>query len=109
MDAYSLGQLLRQARDDRELTLEDAKTKTRIAVPILESFEGGMFQIADLSQVQLRGMLANYATYLGLDPDTILTYYTDSQALANRRRRGRQPSASAANSRRSSTEARRTT
>lgn len=87
MDAYSLGQLLRQTRDDRELTLEDAKVKTRISVPILESFEQGLFQVADLSQVQLRGMLSNYASYLGLDPETILHYYEDSQAAGGRRRR----------------------
>lgn len=87
MDAYSLGQLLRKARSDRELTLEDAKIKTRISVTILDSFEQGLFQIADLSQVQVRGMLSNYAAYLGLEPETILNYYDDSQAAGSRRRR----------------------
>src|SRR5687768_4806742 len=106
MDAYSIGQMLRQARDERELTLEDAKVKTRIAVPILESFESGMFDIADLSQVQVRGMLANYASYLGLDTETMLNHYANSQAMANRRRRGRGPVGDPTASRRPSSDPR---
>lgn len=100
MDAYSIGQMLRHARDDREMTLEDAKVKTRIAVPILESFESGMFDIADLSQVQVRGLLANYASFLGLDTETVLNHYANSLAMANRRRRGRGPTGDVTASRR---------
>jgi hypothetical protein len=107
MDAYSIGQMLRQARDDREMTLEDAKVKTRIAVPILESFESGMFDIADLSQVQVRGMLANYASFLGLDTETVLNHYSNSLAMANRRRRGRGPTGDPTASRRPSSDPRR--
>lgn len=83
--------MLRQARDEREMTLEDARVKIRIAVPILESFESGMFDIADLSQVQIRGMLANYAAFLSLDAEVMLNHYANSQAITNRRRRGRGP------------------
>lgn len=100
MDAYSIGQMLRQARDERELTLEDAKVKTRISVPILESFEAGLFDIADLSQVQVRGMLANYAAFLGLDTETVLNHYTNSLSIASRRRRGRGPTGEPTASRR---------
>lgn len=116
MDAYSLGQLLKKAREDRELSLEDAKNKTRIAVSILESFEQGTFQIADLSPVQIRGMLSNYALYLNLDTETILNHYSDTLAAGARRRRGGQPAARrpapetrpASETRRPSTDPRRT-
>jgi hypothetical protein len=109
MDAYSLGQLLRQARDDRELSLDDVKIKTRIAVPILESFESGMFDIADLSQVQVRGMLSNYASFLGLDPELVLNHYALAQSMNSRRRRGRQPAPDSTTSRRPTSDPRRAT
>lgn len=96
MDAYSIGQMLRQARDERELTLEDVKAKTRIAVTILDAFEQGNFQVSDLSPVQVRGMLSNYASFLGLEPDTILAYYEESLVAASRRRRRSNVTASAA-------------
>ena len=87
MDAYSLGRYLQEAREARELTLDDAVSTLKIRLHILESFENGEFNIADVSQVQLRGFIRNYARFLGLDDDLIIQYYESS--LHEPRRRGR--------------------
>ena len=75
MDAQALGRYLRQSREAKELTLEDAENALRIRRRILESFELGDFNIPDFSQVQIHGFIRNYATYLGLDQDLIVQYY----------------------------------
>jgi hypothetical protein len=87
MDAYSLGQNLQQARAARELSLEDVKAKTRIATHILEAFEQGTFILPDLSPVQVRGMLTNYAGFLNLDVEEVQAAYNDILNPPKRRRR----------------------
>lgn len=87
MDSYSLGQLLRKTREERELTLDDARAKTRIPTATLESFEQGTFAFPELSPAQVRGMLSNYATFLGLEPEQILQHYAESQNPTRSRRR----------------------
>ncbi len=87
MDAYSLGQMLQQARDSRELSLEEVKAKTRIPTHILESFEQGLFQFPDLSPVQIRGLLTNYAGFLNLDTEQVQAAYADILNPPKRRRR----------------------
>ncbi|NOG49682.1 MAG: hypothetical protein HND48_09745 [Chloroflexi bacterium] len=52
--------------------MDDARAKTRIPISTLESFEQGAFALSELSPAQIRGMLANYAVFLGLDPEQIL-------------------------------------
>lgn len=107
MDAYSLGQMLQQARDSRELSLEDVKAKTRIPTHILEAFEQGLFQLPDLSPVQTRGLLTNYASFLNLDVEQVQDAYADILNPPKRRRRPEPPQRPATESRRPPTEARR--
>jgi hypothetical protein len=75
MDAQALGRFLRQSREAKELTLEDAERGLYIRRRVLESFELGDFNISDMSPVQIRGFVRNYARFLGLDEDKILQYY----------------------------------
>ncbi len=75
MDAQALGRFLRQTREARELTLEDAEQALKIRQRVLESFELGDFNIADSSVVQIRGFIRNYARYLGLEEDRIVQFY----------------------------------
>ncbi len=91
MDAQALGRYLRQSREAKELTLEDAEQALRIRRRILESFELGEFQIADLSPVQLNGFIRNYARFLGLDENLIVQYYESSlfESADRQRRRAR--------------------
>ncbi len=78
MDAYSLGRYLQEAREAKELTLDNAVSTLKIRPHILESFENGEFNIVDVSQVQLRGFIRNYARFLGLDDDLVIQYYESS-------------------------------
>jgi transcriptional regulator with XRE-family HTH domain len=86
MDFYSLGQQLKEAREAKEISLQQAETALKIRLPILESFEQGDFAIANASSVQIRGFLRNYARYLGLDEAQTLQYYDSATESLNRRR-----------------------
>ncbi len=95
MDAYSLGQMLREAREAREMELEDAVAKLRIRQPILEGFEAGEFDVRGMPEIQIRGLLRIYARYLELDEAHILLLFDQMRnaqekgrrALLRRRRR----------------------
>ncbi|MCA9903766.1 MAG: helix-turn-helix domain-containing protein, partial [Anaerolineae bacterium] len=67
MDSQSLGRYLRQTREERELTLEEAEEQLRIRRRILESFELGAFDLPNFSPVQIAGFIRNYARFLNLD------------------------------------------
>ena len=67
----SIGQKLKQAREDRRITLEHASESTRIRVPYLKALETDDVSVLP-SPVQARGFLRNYADYLGLDFDRLL-------------------------------------
>ncbi|MCY4071396.1 MAG: DUF4115 domain-containing protein [Chloroflexi bacterium] len=87
MDAYSLGQFLRSSREAKEIELAEVVAKLRIRQPILEAFEAGDFAATEMSEIQVRGMLRNYARFLGLDEDDVLRLYDDARFGKSRRRR----------------------
>lgn len=87
MDTYSFGQFLREAREARGIELAEAVDALRIRQPILEAFEAGEFVVANLSDIQVRGMLRNYAGFLHLDEEEVLRRYRE--ARFGKRRRGR--------------------
>ena len=91
MDGYSLGQILREAREAKAISIEDAVAALRIRQPILKAFEAGEFEIASLPEIQVRGMLRIYGRFLELDEEEVLQRY-DQMRIAlekGRRRRGR--------------------
>lgn len=66
-----VGQQLRQARQELNLSLEQAAEETHIRLHYLEALERGDF--AQLpSKAQGRGFLRAYAGYLGVDPVSLL-------------------------------------
>ena len=79
MDVGALGQHLRDSREANEIELEDAVAKLRIRRPILEAFEAGEFAATGMSDIQVRGMLRNYARHLELDEEHILRLYDDAR------------------------------
>ncbi|MGJ3240195.1 MAG: RodZ domain-containing protein [Anaerolineae bacterium] len=87
MDPSALGRYLRESREAKELTLEQAVQALRIRRDILESFEQGEFNVLD-STVRVRGMLRNYAHYLGLDEERVLQYH-EAAITSNPKRRRR--------------------
>lgn len=86
MDPTALGRYLRESREAKELTLEDAVQTLHIRREVFESFEQGNFDVAD-SQVRIRGMLRNYARFLGLEEERVLQYYEAAQDEKHRIRR----------------------
>ncbi|MFQ5613343.1 MAG: helix-turn-helix domain-containing protein [Anaerolineae bacterium] len=81
-----LSEKLRLEREARGLTLSEVEAKTRIKSRFLEAMEAGDFG-AFPSEVAARGLIRNYATYLGLDPDEILTLYHTNGADSARKPR----------------------
>ncbi len=89
MDAYSLGQVLREARESKELEITDVVARLRIRQPILEGFEAGEFEISGVPEIQIRGLLRIYARYLELDEEHILVLYGQMRFAQEKGRRGR--------------------
>ena len=89
MDTYSFGQFLREARESRGIDLAEAVAALRIRQPILEAFEAGEFVVAGLSDIQVRGMLRNYAGFLQLDEEEVLRRYREARFGGKRRGRWR--------------------
>ncbi len=69
-----VGQLLREAREAKGYTLEEAERATRIRAKYLAAFEAEEFSALP-SAAQARGFLRNYAQFLGLEADAILAEY----------------------------------
>lgn len=63
------GELLRLAREQKRLTLEDAAAQSRIKLTVLEAIESG--ETSSIPSVYLRGYLRNYARFLGVQLEKI--------------------------------------
>ena len=77
--SQTVGQLLRETREARGQTLEDAERSTRIRAKFLAALEADNFAALS-STAQARGFLNNYAQYLGLDTGLILDRYDQTRA-----------------------------
>lgn len=71
-----LGPRLRQAREAKGSTLEDAEAATHIRAHFLELLEAGDFAAFAGGDVQVRGFLRIYARYLDLSPEDVLGQYS---------------------------------
>jgi cytoskeletal protein RodZ len=69
-----LGELLKDARQKKGVSLQEAATETHIQQHYLEALEQDNLK-AFPSPVVARGLIRNYARYLGLDPIEALTLY----------------------------------
>ena len=69
-----IGHILREARENKGLTLEDVQAKIRINVRYLAALESGHYSALP-TPVHARGFLRNYARFLGLDPQPLLDRY----------------------------------
>lgn len=76
----AIGQQLRQAREQRKLTLEQVAQATRIRVHYLVAIEAGEFSSLP-SNAQARGFLRAYAGFLNLDADALLQISRPVEAL----------------------------
>ena len=86
-DMYAeIGDTLRIQRETLGVTVEEAENQTRIRRHHIDAIESGDFKNLP-SPVQGRGMLKNYAAFLGLDPDPLLLKYAQGlqEQLSDRR------------------------
>ncbi len=71
-----IGQELRQQRELLSLSMTDVERYTRLRIHYLKAMEDGDMEALP-SMVQGRGMLNNYAHFLNLDVDKILSRFAD--------------------------------
>lgn len=69
-----VGEMLRNMRQARRISLNQASLETRIRQSVLEALEEGEYAALP-PRPFLRGLIRNYALYLNLDPDTLLDEY----------------------------------
>lgn len=66
-----IGQQLRRIRESRDISLEQVASGTRIRLNYLQALESGDLEALP-SAVQARGFVRAYASYLGIDPESLL-------------------------------------
>lgn len=71
-----IGQKLKSQRELLGFSLEDVEQQTRLRVHYLKALEAGDLDYLP-SPVQAKGMLANYAAFLGLDGEALLLRFAE--------------------------------
>ncbi len=95
-DAEQIGRRLREAREAKELSLDEVEQATRIRARFLEALEAGDY--SSMTPVMARGFLRNYARFLDLDVDLLQSELDEDKGLFSRRRqRDRLPTTSSPN------------
>jgi cytoskeleton protein RodZ len=81
-----IGQVLKKQREKLGFTIPNVAEQIYIPQRYLEAIEGGFLEKLP-STVQGKGMVKNYAEFLGLDPEQLLFSYADmlQKRLKNRR------------------------
>jgi transcriptional regulator with XRE-family HTH domain len=69
-----LGELLKEARQNKGASLEEIEEEIRIRKKYLQALEEEDFSIMP-PEVYVKGFLRNYAIYLGLDPEEVRALY----------------------------------
>lgn len=70
-----LGIFLRQAREDKQMTLTEVADITKIRQAYLEAIEAGDLDSLPEDPVYVRGFLRIYAKVLGINPDQVARMY----------------------------------
>ncbi|MGH2583042.1 MAG: RodZ domain-containing protein [Anaerolineales bacterium] len=85
-----VAQQLRERRESLELTLLEVEANTHIPEHYLARLENGEFDSFP-SPTQARGMLANYAEFLGLEAGALLNIYAETLQMRLEQRRAAAP------------------
>jgi cytoskeletal protein RodZ len=72
-----IGPALKQARLLQGKSIEEASRDTRIRPEYIDALEGERYESL-IGEPYVRGFLRSYSTYLGLDPDKVVTVYNRS-------------------------------
>lgn len=70
----SIGERLEEARKRKGISIREAAEATKIRTDYLHKFESNQFDLR-LPEIYVRGFLRNYARYLGIPGDKIVTDY----------------------------------
>jgi transcriptional regulator with XRE-family HTH domain len=76
---------LRAAREEKGLTLDRVAEETRIPLNYLEALESESFDLFT-SDLHARGFLRNYASFLGLDPEEMISLHDQMRGSLQGRR-----------------------
>lgn len=79
----AIGKTLRQEREGKKLSLEDASLTTKINIRILENLEAGEIEKLP-SGLYARSFLKQYADFLGLDSAAMLQKYQGASSVGKR-------------------------
>jgi cytoskeletal protein RodZ len=71
-----LGQMLREAREAKGISLVEAEEFTKIRRKYLQALEESDYEALP-PNIYARGFLRNYATYLGLNPNEVLVWFSN--------------------------------
>src|SRR5687768_4596255 len=77
----TVGQYLRELREERKMSIEEVSRATRVPVASVERIETDRFDELP-GEVFLRGFLKSYARSLGVPADDVLSRYTASRRVA---------------------------
>ena len=69
--ANSVGELFRNKRETKKLSLNEAHQDTRMSIDVLRALENDDFGSFE-SEIYLKGFIKNYASYLEIAPDFAL-------------------------------------
>ncbi|KAF1084600.1 cytoskeletal protein RodZ [Sporotomaculum syntrophicum] len=72
----SIGEELRQARQQMGASLKDVENETKIRTKYINAMENDAFDVLP-EKVYVKGFLRTYARFLGLDGDTLVTQYEE--------------------------------
>src|SRR3989338_3940960 len=71
----NIGERLKEAREKKSLTIEQAQKQTHIHSAVLIALEEGKCDEM-LTQTYVKSFLKKYSTFLGLDPKEIINAYS---------------------------------
>lgn len=71
-DMQAIGQEFAQKRVERDISLKEVETATSIRIAYLEAIEAGQMDKL-ISPIYAQGFVRQYAAYLGLDGDQIIS------------------------------------
>ncbi|HSC87693.1 MAG TPA: helix-turn-helix domain-containing protein [Polyangiaceae bacterium] len=77
----SVGQYLRQHREERRMSIAEVARATRVPVSSVERIEADQFDELP-AEVFVRGFLKSYARVVGLEEEDVLARYSSSRRVA---------------------------
>ncbi len=77
----TVGQYLRELREQRKMSVEEVSRATRVPMASVERIETDRFDELP-GEVFVRGFLKSYPRALGVPPDDVLSRYTASRRVA---------------------------